>query len=119
MLQDAPSSIKLARGHLNSFIAVKSGYPFAIDDGIKISLPEIITYTHTYNAYIGSSIIQLQDGWVTFGGPTFSTKQEGRRNRLSFDAMLLATDAGHTSHGIFLAHMYFIFVSFRVFIGHT
>ena len=31
---------------LNSFIAVKSGYPLAIDDGIKISLPEIITYKH-------------------------------------------------------------------------
>ena len=50
MLQDAPSSIKLARGHLNSFIAVKSGYPFAIDDGIKISLPEIITYKHVLRA---------------------------------------------------------------------
>ena len=81
MLQDAPSSIKLARGHLNSFIAVKSGYPFAIDDGIKISLPEIITYKHVLlvGAYIGSSIIQLQDGWVTFGGTTeiFSTKTGG------------------------------------------
>ena len=80
MLQDAPSSIKLARGHLNSFIAVKSGYPFAIDDGIKISLPEIITYKHVLRAraYIGSSIIQLQDGWVTFGGTTtFSTKTGG------------------------------------------
>ena len=56
---------------LNSFIAVKSGYPLAIDDGIKISLPEIITYKQTRtHAYIGSSIIQLQDGWVTFGGPT-------------------------------------------------
>jgi hypothetical protein len=52
MLQDAPSSIKLARGHLNSFIAVKSGYPFAIDDGIKISLPEIITYKHVLRAHI-------------------------------------------------------------------
>jgi hypothetical protein len=34
----------------NSFIAVKSGYPFAIDDGIKISLPEIITYKHVLRA---------------------------------------------------------------------
>ena len=66
---------------VNSFIAVKSGYPFAIDDGIKISLPEIITYKHVLRAraYIGSSIIQLQDGWVTFGGTTeiFSTKTRG------------------------------------------
>ena len=66
---------------VNSFIAVKSGYPFAIDDGIKISLPEIITYKHVLlvGAYIGSSIIQLQDGWVTFGGTTeiFSTKTGG------------------------------------------
>ena len=32
-----------------------------------------------YAAYIGSSIIQLQDGWVTFGGTTeiFSTKTRG------------------------------------------
>ena len=112
MLQDAPSSIKLARGHLNSFIAVKSGYPFAIDDGIKISLPEIITYKHVLRAraYIGSSIIQLQDGWVTFGGTTtFSTKnRRGGAGTGKIQAALLPLDTYLTFFGG-VAHIFVLF----------
>ena len=83
---------------LNSFIAVKSGYPFAIDDGIKISLPEIITYKHV-RAYIGSSIIQLQDGWVTFGGTTeiFSTKTGGEVQEKQEKSKLLYCHWTHIS----------------------
>ena len=84
--------------YLNSFIAVKSGYPFAIDDGIKISLPEIITYKHV-RAYIGSSIIQLQDGWVTFGGTTeiFSTKTGGEVQEKQEKSKLLYCQWTHIS----------------------